>query len=132
MSAEIKLLNEWVNTYIAQHGLDGVYRETMSLLAQPESTEQTEQEPVAWLITATSCGGAQDWKFVSLERKAPEKLERMFPVFTPLYASPPKREPLSVDEVAQITQGMSEFGADMFKAGIAAAEKAHSIGGDDE
>jgi len=40
----------------------------------------------------------------------------------------PKPEPLSDAEIEQTTQGMSEFGADMFKAGIKAAEKAHGIG----
>jgi len=39
-----------------------------------------------------------------------------------------KREPLSDDEIMQTTQGMSEFGAEMFKAGVRAAEKAHGIG----
>jgi len=43
-----------------------------------------------------------------------------------------KREPLTGKELSQATKGMSEFGADMFKAGIAAAEKAHDIGVDDE
>ena len=44
-----------------------------------------------------------------------------------LYTSLPKREPLTGKEISQTTKGMSEFGADMFKAGIAAAEKAHGI-----
>jgi hypothetical protein len=46
--------------------------------------------------------------------------------------SPPKREPLSEDEIDLSTTGMSEFGSDMFKAGIRAAERAHGIGVDDE
>jgi hypothetical protein len=45
--------------------------------------------------------------------------------------APPTREPLSEDEIAQTTKDMSEFAADMFKAGIRAAEKAHGIGVDD-
>tara|TARA_R110000822_G_scaffold189355_1_gene328381 strand:+ start:922 stop:1086 length:165 start_codon:yes stop_codon:yes gene_type:complete len=40
-----------------------------------------------------------------------------------------KREPLSDDEIKETTKNMSQFGADMFKAGIKAAEKAHWIGG---
>ena len=71
--------------------------------------EQTEQEPVAWLITATSCGGAQDWKFVSLERKAPEKLERMFPKFTPLYTSPQREPSASAREMYQRGYAQAEL-----------------------
>jgi hypothetical protein len=43
-----------------------------------------------------------------------------------------KREPLSDEEIDLSTTGMSEFGSDMFKAGIRAAERAHGIGVDDE
>ena len=35
---------------------------------------------------------------------------------------------LSEEEIKEATKNMSEFGADMFKAGIMAAEKAHGIG----
>jgi hypothetical protein len=87
MSEERELLRKILKAndegYLSFLGFASLKNEIQELLAQPE------QEPVAWLITATSCGGAQDWKFVSLERKAPERLERMFPVFTPLYTSPP-------------------------------------------
>ena len=67
------------------------------------------QEPVAWLITATSCGGAQDWKVVSLERKAPEKLERMFPKFTPLYTSPQREPSASAREMYQRGYAQAEL-----------------------
>jgi hypothetical protein len=40
-----------------------------------------------------------------------------------------QREPLSDEEIDLSTTGMSEFGSDMFKAGIRAAERAHGIGG---
>ena len=42
----------------------------------------------------------------------------------------PEQEPvaLSEEEIKEATKNMSEFGADMFKAGIMAAEKAHGIG----
>ena len=39
-----------------------------------------------------------------------------------------KLKPLSDTEIEQTTQGMSEFGADMFKAGIRTAERARKIG----
>ena len=39
-------------------------------------------------------------------------------------------EPMSEDEIMQTTQGMSEFAAAMFKAGVSTAEKAHGIIGE--
>ena len=93
---------------------------------------QSEQEPVAWLITATSCGGAQDWKFVSLERKAPEKLERMFPKFTPLYTTPPKREPFGPEERERLSRAYSTKAEQVaFEEGIIFAEISYSIGGEE-
>lgn len=49
---------------------------------------------------------------------------------TELLAQPEQTEPvaLSEEEIKEATKNMSEFGADMFKAGIMAAEKAHDIG----
>jgi hypothetical protein len=99
--------------------------QTRKLLAQPE------QEPVAWMYEeATSFnkdGYFSEWLPCFYLEKADE--DKSLRNETPLYASPPKREPLSDEEIKQTTQGMSEFGADMFKAGVVAAEKAHGIGG---
>ena len=121
MSKERELLRRMTShsgSVIPSHFIN----EIKELLAQPEK----EQEPLAWLITATSCGGAQDWKFVSLERKAPEKLERMFPKFTPLYTSPQKREPLSEDEIVALWANKSP--ANEFEC-VRLVEKAHGITG---
>ena len=41
-------------------------------------------------------------------------------------------EPLSDEEIKGATKNMSEFGADMVKAGVRSAEKAHGIGVGDE
>jgi|GEM_PF-2309798 len=121
------------------------------LLAQPE------QEPVAWMYEeATSFnkdGYFSEWLPCFYLEKADE--DKSLRNETPLYASPQKREPpqtaremyqrgyaaaerdlkrkpLSAEEIKQTTQGMSEFGADMFKAGVVTAEKAHGIGKSNE
>lgn len=124
MSKERELLERWLDdTIFEPEELDYLMEETRELLAQPEQ----EQEPVAWLITATSCGNAQDWKFVSLERKAPERLERMFPVFTPLYTSPPKREPLSTDAMLRLIAEHRDFPLNLARA----VERECGIGGEE-
>ena len=123
MSKERELLKRWFGEFGKIHADIKLLRDTQALLTQPE---QTEQEPVAWLITATSCGNAQDWKFVSLERKAPERLERMFPVFTPLYTAPPKREPLSVEAVGEL---LIYLRSPSLMDLVRTIEKAHGIGG---
>jgi hypothetical protein len=103
-----------------------------------------EQEPVAWR-----------WKthkrnYYTYSEENYHELEG-----EPLYTAPPKdeppmtqremyqrgyaaaerdlkREPLSDDEIMQTTQGMSEFAAAMFKAGVRAAERAYGIGESNE
>jgi hypothetical protein len=101
------------------------------LLAQPEQTEQTEREPnqdiisgIEYLITAFENGAyAVDyWRDICDLRDYLINLKRQ--VSTPT----PTREPLSDEEIKQTTKNMSEFAADMFKAGIAAAERAYGIG----
>ena len=72
---------------------------------------QPEQEPVYW----------------ENEKKA---LLNEIDHLTNRLAQPEQTEPvaLSEEEIKEATKNMSEFGADMFKAGIMAAEKAHGIG----
>ena len=124
-------------------------REIQELLAQPEQEPDYEdgpefkgwdkrsgtQEPVAWITeweqkqVSTSIFKDQTLRRVSFTKSnAPSAVLNHIP----LYTAPKKREPLSNTEVEQTTKNMSEFGADMFKAGIAAAERAHGIGVDDE
>ena len=84
-------------------------------LAQPEHIpdvgNMVTQEPVYW----------------ENEKKA---LLNEIDHLTNRLAQPEQTEPvaLSEEEIKEATKNMSEFGADMFKAGIMAAEKAHDIG----
>ena len=90
--------------------------EMQELLAQPE------QEPVAW-----------HYVYNDGERPPKLTLRQCLAEYKRGYAKAEddlKQEPLSEEELEQATQGMSEFAADMFKAGIVAAEKAHGIGAD--
>ena len=64
------------------------------LIATLESAlEQPEQEPVAW----TTMPDADDWMFVSGTEKPPLPGE-----WHPLYTHPPRREPLSNEELDRL------------------------------
>jgi hypothetical protein len=80
---------------------------------------QPEQEPVAWMNDSGSC-------FLSDGNKYSEN-------WTPLYTSPPKREPLSEAEIfnAWIPSKATPC-VHSFKAGVKFAEKEHGIGVDYE
>jgi hypothetical protein len=61
--------------------------------AEDEMREQPEQEPVAW----TTMPDADDWMFVSGTEKPPFPGE-----WHPLYTHPPRREPLSDEELDRL------------------------------
>ena len=106
-------------------------------LAQPEQTEQEpkiefrelrlnvdsySQEPAAWMWEEREYKGyTGQYRTYGISREKPA-LDGIIENIQPLYTSLPKRDPLTEKEISQTTKGMSEFGADMFKAGIAAAE----------
>ena len=88
-----------------------VHREIEELLAQPEQ----EQEPVAWGYK----------KRVTYKPEGSEEEE-----IIPLYTAPPKREPLSDDEITTNTPKTIPIGERLaFHAGIRWAEHKHGIGG---
>ena len=148
MSPERYLLERVMNMIDYRHAPSeamALTREIQELLAQPEQEPDYEdgpefkgwdkrsgtQEPVAWITeweqkqVSTSIFKDQTLRRVSFTKSnAPSAVLNHIP----LYTAPKKREPLSNTEVEQTTKNMSEFGADMFKAGIAAAERAHGIG----
>ena len=83
--------------------------------------QAVEQEPVAWLIThhenqPVLTFNSSDW--------ASERF-----VKTPLYAQPPKRQPLSDDEIKNMWLMSAIFGTNLEKAVALtkAIEKAHGI-----
>jgi hypothetical protein len=88
-------------------------KELEELLAQPE---QTEQEPVAWM---------QD----SIELYVLEEKSAIRGYVIPLYTAPPKREPLTPQQISEGNQSMLNVTREAFKQGVIFAEKAHGIGG---
>jgi hypothetical protein len=100
-----------------------LHEEIEELLAQPE------QEPVAWMYER------QKGDFT--ERTLSVGFEKNFDGITiPLYTSPPKRKPLSNEDIANLEiQSKTLDTLDYrygFIEGFLCAEKAHGIGVDDE
>ena len=92
-----------------------------------EASEQTEQEPVAWMWDEMFC---EDWTTVSSVIK-PSKSKYVDNV-RPLYLTPPKREPLSEKEIREGNQSMLNATRETFIAGVRFAEVMHGITGGGE
>jgi len=117
----IKIIDDNMSTT----SLSNFISEVDEILAQPE----TEQEPVAWMYER------QSESFI--ERTLSVGFEKNFDGITiPLYTSPPKRKPLSNEDIANLeilskTLDSLEYRYG-FINGVLYAEKAHGIGVDDE
>ena len=116
MSKERELLKKILATRWLDHALSC---EVEKLLAQPE---QTEQEPVAWKVVDKTTG---DFMF---SRVKPNARSYTYDEVIPLYASPPKHEPLSDETIAELWGDKYSGKTYMVKNFARAIEKAHSIG----
>ena len=116
MSKEMDLLKRILATGWLDHELSC---EVEELLAQPE---QTEREPVATKL--------ESHQFTAFHVSALDfkKLQKL-PIGTKLYTAPPKREPLSDEEVIAKYRAITLY-APSYYAGFRDAEKAHGIGGE--
>ena len=113
----LKRLVAEMNLLAERQGLDPIVCEIEEPLAQPE------QKPVAWR-----------WKthkrnYYKYSEENYHELEG-----EPLYASPPKRDPIDLDQVDNHLKicDLSEDYRDGYSDGIIFAEKAHGIGVGDE
>ena len=73
------------------------------------------QEPVAWMNDSGGC-------FLSDGNKYSEN-------WIALYTAPPKREPLTPQQISVGNQSMFNVTREAFKQGVKFAEKHHNIGG---
>jgi hypothetical protein len=92
-----------------QHVLNILTRDIKELLAQPE----TEQEPAAWMWTRKYGDGGyinEVFQFLcDAEECAKDSRNLKIPdIITPLYTSPPKREPLSDKDIADFLEPKHE------------------------
>ena len=101
---------------------------TKEVIDQPE---QTEQEPVAWITEWVQRYRHNDTpiidRAVSFTKGDAPAVPN--PNYIPLYTSPPKREPLSDDEIVALWANKSP--ANEFEC-VRLVEKAHGIGGGNE
>ncbi len=114
MTIERELLQKVVNHMWQGELVD----EIKELLAQPE---QTEQEPVAWMLIDKETG-ARIPKAYKPEHGVNKDRWELYPLF----ASPPTREPLSDEEICEILLKKEWRG---FVELVRIIEKAHGIGG---
>ena len=96
-----------------------------------EASEQTEQEPVAWIIETEIYGKLSEWVCTDKKRYMEAHDGTKDPI--PLYTAPPKREPLSEDKLDVLAEAnITDEGIAGYYLGFRDAEKCHGIGVDDE
>ena len=84
-------------------------------------------KPAAFIVVKNG----QTWLRTSAETE--EAIRTGFIMETvPLYTAPPKREPLTPQQISEGNQSMLNVTREAFKQGVKFAEKAHGIGGEDE
>ena len=95
--------------------------EIKELLAQPE------QEPAAWIIQTEVEGKLLEW--VCTDKKHYMEAHDSIKEPIPLYTAPPKREPLSDEEIKMKWNRLPTNTKDPIIRFARAIEKAHGIGG---
>jgi hypothetical protein len=84
-------------------------------------------KPAAFIVVKNG----QTWLRTSAETE--EAIRTGFIMETvPLYTAPPKREPLTPQQISEGNQSTLNVTREAFKQGVIFAEKAHGIGVDDE
>ena len=133
MSKEIKYTDAVPNSIVTrykedniQYLLDQVARLTAenAMLKEKWSTSKPEQEPVAWIIETEIHGKLSEWVCTDKKHYMEEHDGTKDPI--PLYTAPPKREPLSDDEIVKLWANKSPINE--FEC-VRLVEKAHGIGG---
>ena len=118
MSKERELLKRWFSEFGKIHADIKLLRDTQALLTQPE------QQPEAWIIVNKETGYR-----TQVSDLTPFLYHREIFEVIPLYTAPPKREPLSDEDVFRLYEESEYLGFLAYRKGIKDAEKAHGIGG---
>tara|TARA_R110000822_G_scaffold10794_2_gene40477 strand:- start:220 stop:609 length:390 start_codon:yes stop_codon:yes gene_type:complete len=108
--------------YEDDHLTNDLIQTIEKFLAKPE---QTEQEPVAFLLSRKNSS------YTELRKTAPQGADMYMHQITPLYTSPPKREPLTCEEISYgFRTNDAALDAESYWAGVKYAEKMCGITGD--
>jgi len=140
MSKERELLEHCLEEFF-YHGVScpELCIDIKKLLAQPEHIpdvgNMVKQEPVAWMYDWNTLAEEEygDIKYDALTRAESITNNRAITNIRPLYTSPPKRDPLSDDEVCKelkLCRLSTEWDSG-FEAGVGFAEDFHGIGGEE-
>jgi hypothetical protein len=126
MSKERELLKRFMTELKTEEDVVSLFNDIKECLALPE---QTEQEPVAWMVE-THFNNEPIKEFHTVK---PMERTYKYDVVIPLYTAPPKREPLSDYATYDMFRASKQaVTASCYWAGIRDAEKAHGITGVDD
>jgi hypothetical protein len=128
MTIERELLKRFMTELKTEEDVVSLFNDIKECLAEPE---QTEQEPVAWIIETEIHGKLSEWICTDKKHYMEAHDGTKDPI--PLYLAQQKREPLSDKEITKNTPKLIHIGERLaFHAGVRFAEKHHGIGVDDE
>jgi hypothetical protein len=122
MSIERELLKRFMTELTTEEDVVSLFNDIKECLAQPEPTA----EPVGYLYKQMDCYG--EWATIFKVDK-PYITWHDIKDIVPLYLAPPKREPLTPQQISEGNQSMLNVTREAFKQGVIFAEKAHGIGG---
>jgi hypothetical protein len=123
MTIERELLKRFMTELKTEEDVVSLFNDIKECLAEPE---QTEQEPVAWIIETEIHGKLSEWICTDKKHYMEEHDSIKEPI--PLYTAPQKREPLSDGEITDLWANKSP--ANEFEC-VRLVEKAHGIGGEE-
>jgi hypothetical protein len=123
MSIERELLKRFMIELTTEEDVVSLFNDIKECLAQPEPTA----EPVGYLYKQMDCYG--EWATIFKVDK-PYITWHDIKDIVPVYTAPPKREPLTPQQISEVNQSMLNVTREAFKQGVIFAEKAHGIGGE--
>jgi hypothetical protein len=127
MTIERELLKRFMTELKTEEDVVSLFNDIKECLAEPE---QTEQEPVAWMYDHQIEVGYDKYTEVNIIETCARNLESNNCInIRPLYLAPPKREPLSVERIADLWTDINTNSVRNFARAI---EKEHGIGGGNE
>ena len=122
MSIERELLKRFMIELTTEEDVVSLFNDIKECLAQPEPTA----EPVGYLYKQMDCYG--EWATI-FKVDTPYITWHDIKDIVPVYTAPPKREPLTPQQISEGNQSMLNVTREAFKQGVIFAEKAHGIGG---
>ena len=118
--------------YIEQHAIIGgiPIRDALRAALAEDAMQRLTDEPVAWISEVVCVGPNLGVK--RYDKLPIQSLQPGFYKHTPLYTAPPKREPLTDDEIRRIDDATPfHEGAEWEVRFARAIEQAHGIGGEE-